>query len=105
MRSGGGTVPTEQELRDQAIRELRRKRDFWRHVVSYVVINAFLVAIWFFVAGRGYFWPGWVMLGWGIGLVLNAWEVYGRKAITEADIAREVERQRGHGGTLEEPRD
>jgi hypothetical protein len=90
-------VPTDQELRDQAIRELRRRRDFWRHVVSYVVVNAFLIAIWYFVAGRGYFWPGWVLLGWGIGLALNAWDVYGRRTITEADIAREVERQRGRG--------
>jgi hypothetical protein len=84
-------------LREQAVRQLRRKRDFWGHVVAYVVVNAFLIAIWFFVAGRGYFWPGWVLLGWGIGLALNAWEVYGRRGISEADIRQEMDRQRTSG--------
>jgi hypothetical protein len=63
----------------------------------YVVINAFLIAIWFFTAGRGYFWPGWVLLGWGIGVVFNGWDVYGRQGISEAEIQREMERQRERG--------
>jgi hypothetical protein len=88
-------MPSEEELRQLAIKQLRKKRDFTTHLLTYVVVNAFLVGIWYFVAGRGYFWPGWVLLGWGIGLVLNAWDVYGRREITEAEIQREMERQRG----------
>jgi hypothetical protein len=88
-------MQTEEELRQLAIRRLKKKRDFAAHLVSYFVINAFLVGIWYFVAGRGYFWPGWVLLGWGIGLVLNAWDVYGRREITEAEIQREMGHQRG----------
>lgn len=86
-----------QELRDQAVRQLKRKRDFTHHVIVYVVVNAFFVGIWYLLFDGGYFWPGWVLLGWGIGLALNAWEVYGRRAITEADIEREMERQRTKG--------
>jgi fatty acid desaturase len=92
-------MQTEEELRQLAIRRLKKKRDFAAHLVSYFVINAFLVGIWYFVAGRGYFWPGWVLLGWGIGLVLNAWEVYGRREISETDIQHEMERNRGGTGT------
>jgi len=91
-------MPTEEELRQQAIRRLKKRKDFVAHLVSYVIINAFLIGIWYFVAGRGYFWPGWVLLGWGIGLALNAWDVYGRREISEADIRREMDRNRDGTG-------
>ena len=55
------------------------------------VVNAFLVLIWA-LTGAGYFWPIWVIGGWGIGLVLHAWTAFLQKPITEADIDREVER-------------
>lgn len=92
-------MPTEEELRDLAIRRLKKRKDFVAHLVSYVIINAFLIGIWYFVAGRGYFWPGWVLLGWGIGLALNAWDVYGRREISEAEIRREMDRNRDGTGT------
>jgi len=90
-------MESEEFLREQAVRQLRRKRDFWGHAAAYVIVNVFLVGMWYFVAGRGYFWPGWVLLGWGIGLALDAWDAYFRRGITEADIRREMERQRAHG--------
>jgi hypothetical protein len=31
-----------------------------------------------------------VTLGWGIGLAMNAWDVYVRKPITEAELQREI---------------
>ena len=34
-------------------------------------------------------------LAWGIGIVMNAWEVYFRRPITEADVRREIERMTG----------
>ena len=89
---------SEDELRQMAIKRLKKKKDFVAHLVSYIIINAFLVGIWYFVSGRGYFWPGWVLLGWGIGLLFNVWDVYGRRDITEADIQREMNRHRKNGG-------
>ena len=94
-------MPTDEELRKQAREVVKKRRDFAAHVVSYVVINAMLIGIWA-ISGGGYFWPAWVMLGWGVGLALNAWDVFFRRPITEADIDREVERQRGGGGTVPE---
>ena len=84
---------TEEDLRKEAVRNVRKRRELGAHVVAYVVVNAALVAIWAH-GGRGYFWPAWVMLGWGIGLVLNIWDVYFRRPVTEHDIQREMDRLR-----------
>jgi 2TM domain len=40
-------------------------------------------------------WPIFPILGWGIGVAANAWDVYGRKPITEEEIRREADRLRG----------
>ena len=87
-------APGEQDLRDQAIESLKKKRDFRTNLLMYVVVNAFLIGIWA-VAGAGFFWPVFVLGGWGIGLIGNAWDVYGRQPISEAEIASETERLRG----------
>jgi fatty acid desaturase len=79
------------DVRTQARKRLEKKRDFSAHVVAYVVVNLMLIGIWAFT-GAGYFWPAWVLFGWGVGLVLNAWDVYFRREITEADVDREIAR-------------
>jgi uncharacterized membrane protein len=84
---------TEQEIREQAIERLKKKRDFKTHVLIYVTVNTFLVVIWA-VTGAGFFWPIFPLLGWGIGVVANAWDVYGRKPISEEEIRREADRLR-----------
>ncbi len=93
--------PTD-SLRDSALaseeREVARKRVEKRQklrgdFVAYVVINAFLVGVWA-ITDRGYFWPGWVLAGWGVFLLLDAWNVYFRRPISEADIDRELRRIR-----------
>jgi hypothetical protein len=87
------TAPDD-DLRARARKRIAKRRDFGTHLVAYVVINLMLVGIWA-VTGGGYFWPIWVILGWGVGLVLNAWDVFFRKPITETDIDREIERDKG----------
>ena len=84
----------EDERRTAAVKRLKDKRDFRNHVAAYVLVNAFLVAIWAF-SGGGYFWPVWVIAGWGIGLAFNAWAVYFERPITEEDIRKEMGRH-GH---------
>ena len=83
-----------EERRTAAVERLKARRDFKRHVIVYVVVNLFLIGIWA-LAGGGYFWPIWPILGWGIAVVFNAYDVYARKPITEEDIQREMERGGG----------
>ncbi len=80
------------DRRTAAIEQLKAKRAFWQDLVSYMVVNGFLVVVWA-ITGRGYFWPAWVMAGWGIGVVLHAWTVFGQRPISEAEIRREMDRQ------------
>jgi hypothetical protein len=78
---------------EQARKRVERKRKFRADVVAYVVINAFLIGVWA-VGGMGYFWPGWVLAGWGVVLVLDAWNVYYRRPVTSRDIEDELRRGR-----------
>jgi hypothetical protein len=50
--------------------------------------------IWAVTSGD-FFWPIFPIVGWGIGLGANAWDVYGRKPISEGDIREEMQRLRG----------
>ena len=90
-------MPTDDELRAQATRAIKRKRDFRVHLAVYVIVNVILLLVWY-LNGRGYFWPGWVIAGWGIGVAANAWSAYGHHGeISEAEMQREMERQKGRG--------
>lgn len=56
---------------DNQLRELAHKRvDFKRHLTVYLVMNAAFWAIWY-VTGRGYMWPVWPMVGWGVGVIFH----------------------------------
>jgi len=83
----------EQAGRDKAVAQLKKQRDFRGHLLVYVLVNAFLVVIWAITDVHGFFWPIFPIAGWGIGVVMNAWDVYWRPRITEADIQREIERE------------
>jgi hypothetical protein len=84
-------VDREQVLHDKAVRQLRKRRDFRSHVLVYLLVNTFLVVIWVVTDGHGFFWPVFPIAGWGIGVIMNAWDVYGRQEITEEDIKREMD--------------
>ena len=76
--------------RDEARKRIEKRRNLEGAMVGYVVVNGFLVLIWA-VTGGGYFWPGWVLGAWGIGMVLGLWD-YLRRPVSEADIDAEVRR-------------
>ncbi len=82
------------ERRAAAIGRITDKRDFRNHAVVYCAVNVVLVVIWA-ASGAGYFWPIWVIGGWGIGLAAHAWRIYGRRPISEADIIDEMQRLDG----------
>jgi hypothetical protein len=77
--------------RDAAVKRLKEKREFWQHLVVYVLVNTMLVVIWWIPSRPGHFWPMWSMLGWGIGLAMHAWETF-RKPISEQAIRNEMDK-------------
>lgn len=85
ISSAGGTTSE----RDRIRKSLELQRKFRGDLVAYVVINAFLVVVWL-LTGAGYFWPVWVMAAWGVLLVLDGWNAYLRRPVTEEDIDRHV---------------
>ena len=87
------TDTREQTARDRAVTQLKKRRDFYGHLLVYVLVNTFLVVIWAVTDAHGFFWPVFPIVGWGIGVVMNAWDVFWRPPITEHDIRREIERE------------
>jgi hypothetical protein len=87
----------EQAPHDRAVQRLKKRRDFHAHLLVYALVNGFVVVIWAITGSDGFFWPVFFIAGWGIGLVMNAWDVYWRREITEQDIQHEMERENRHG--------
>lgn len=56
--------------------QARDQVEFKRHLGTYIIVIAFLWAIWYFTeavkgGSRHYPWPVWPMLGWGIGVAFH----------------------------------
>ena len=72
----------EKELMQLAKERIEVKNSLRTHIVAYVIVNLFLVFIWFvsdteffayhveFITDFN-FWPIWPILGWGIGLAFH----------------------------------
>jgi uncharacterized ion transporter superfamily protein YfcC len=85
-------VRNEEELRAQALASLKKRIEFRRHLFVYAVINSMIVVVWA-ITGAGFFWPAFPMLGWGVGVIFHAQDVFSRGP-NEEDIRREIERMR-----------
>ncbi len=83
----------EADLRGRALDRLKKKADFRAHLLIYCLVNAVVVVVWAMTT-HGFFWPVFVLAGWGIGLVANFYEAYVREEPTEAQVAAEIERLR-----------
>jgi hypothetical protein len=53
----------------------QRRASFKTHFLTYIIVNAFLWALWYFnnndASGSDYPWPIWPTLGWGIGIAFH----------------------------------
>jgi len=81
-------------LRTVAVERLKKRQDFRAHLLVYTLVNAMVWTIWI-LTGTGFPWPLLMSGAWGVGLIMNAYEVYGRRPISEDDVRREIERLRG----------
>jgi hypothetical protein len=86
----GLPVKSDDDLRQLALRRLKKRHDFYGHLLVYTLVNTFIVVIWALTDGNGFFWPIFPIAGWGIGVIMNAWDVFGSNGYDEDRIQREM---------------
>lgn len=107
LLSIGEEIGLSREVMERAARELgdvrtvnrartlvlqRRRRRFFNHLWTYVIINAFLFAI-NYLTTPGEWWVLFPLLGWGLGVIFHA-RADLSKHISERTLAREIKRLR-----------
>ena len=93
-----GEWSIEDRLRNQAVRNLRRRAEFRMHLLIFVLVNLLLVIIWLttgIFAGAWYPWFIFPLFGWGIGLGAHAWTTYRGDELSEDRIRAEMNRIMG----------
>jgi 2TM domain len=113
--SGADQPASSEELaRQEAIKQIQRKRRFWTSTVTWAVIMVLVTVIWAFSeyhnaggwptggfsesSGIPNVWNYWIiypLLVWVLLTAADAWRVFRRKSISEAEIKHEMERQAG----------
>ena len=86
-------------IKDEELWKIATKRaKFKKHLVTYIIVNGFLWAIWYVTAGRNSdldnifgAWPIWSTLGWGIGLAFNYADAY-HNVGSKSDIQNEYDK-------------
>ena len=113
---GDSNVPatSEQLARQNAIKQIERRRRFWISAAAWTVVMILVAVVWatseYHNAGgwptSGFsqssgipnVWNYWIIypfIVWVLGTAAGAWWVYGRKPISESEINREIKRQAG----------
>lgn len=112
MAANGPALTGDTHLRQEAIRQIERRRKLQAHVLGYVLLNAVLIAIWTiteyqnaggwptgFRTGRmNHDWDPWIvypLIGTTVGLAVHWWTTIGRKAPTEHEVVRKIAELRG----------
>jgi hypothetical protein len=67
----------ERERYAKAQKRAEELKEFYQHLVAYVLVNTFLLVV-NLLTSPGYLWVRWPIFGWGIGLALHAASVFGR---------------------------
>ncbi|KAA2245531.1 2TM domain-containing protein [Chitinophaga agrisoli] len=81
------------QQRDERLWRIAKARaGFKSHLITYLVVNAGLWALWFITDGdrAGTPWPIWPALGWGIGLAFHYFSAY--HSDPHGDALREYEK-------------
>ncbi len=89
---------------ERAKEKVKKKKEFLEHLNSYIGVMVLLFVINVFVARGAGFWMIYPMMGWGVGLFIHYFSVFGLPGMTpidddweEEEIRREMERQNRNG--------
>jgi hypothetical protein len=104
----------DEQLRQAAIEQIERRRRFQMRAVLYVAATIVVVVVWAISeynnaggwpsdgfsqsSGSRHVWNIWIIypvLSLGLALVIDAWNTYGRRKISESEIRREIDRLAG----------
>ena len=80
---------TDTERYQIAQHQVRLQKDFWVHLAVFVVVNAGLITL-NLMKTPDKLWCHWVVMGWGAGLLLNGFHVFGN-GIAKNWEARKIE--------------
>jgi hypothetical protein len=64
---------------------MQRWRDWSAHVAAYVLMNVVFIVAWL-EGGKGYFWPAWPLIGWGIGISFQHFYASFRRPISSREV-------------------
>lgn len=83
--------------RDDMLWQMAKRRAAFKFtLVAYVLVNLFLIGVWYFTKGPGtYFWPMWPLMGWGIGLAFQYYGAY--RSDTMFSVEKEYEKLKRKG--------
>ena len=88
---------SEAQIYELAKKRVDQKKGFFIHLIIYVIVNIGLVLIWAFVAGGGFMWFFFPLVGWGIGVLFHYLGIFVFSKQSEWDkkaIEKEIERIR-----------
>lgn len=77
----------------------RRRAEFKKHLLTYVIVNIFLWGVWLFGGLKhgdlSFPWPVFVSFGWGIGLAFNYIGAYSgiKDSLTEREYQKLINKQ------------
>ena len=79
----------------QAALQIQRWRDFGSQVFAYRIGNMVFIAIWA-EQGRGFFWPRYPLLVWGLDVSVQHFTVVVRSQITDEEVRHKLNRNGGN---------
>lgn len=85
--TNGATSSADRAL---ARKRIDRRRNLQGTLVAYGVV---VIGAWAIATGSYLVWPGWIVVAWGVALLLGLWE-YWRGPATDTDIDEELRRMR-----------
>ena len=78
----------------QTALQIQRWRDFGSQVFAYVIGNFVFIIIWA-AKSKGFFWPKYPLLVWGLGLSVQHFSMVLRGQITDEEVRYKLNRNRG----------
>lgn len=76
-----------------AFKKVKKIKDFYISFAIYIVVTSFLAII-DYITSPDFWWVQWVIFGWGVSMVIMAFEAFGRWSFFDAQWEkRQVEKQ------------